>query len=299
VFSLNRLIQVFLFVLFSSSLAYGQATRVWVSGLGDDTYPCSRTAPCRTLAAALTKVNDGGEINALDPGGYDPVTINKSVTIDGGGTLATIATPGLTMGVTINAPAPATVTLRNLSIDGLGTGLMGLSVRSAGKVILDNLRITNQRASNARGIDISIPFPATVEIRNCSVTQNSGYGIASDGGGNNVKLTVQGTRVSHNGSFGITAAYTTLTLIDSSISQNVTGLDVEFSSTAHVHNSSISQNRFGVMVGAPVTLSGCQITGNEIAFLYGGNHNLNSHGNNAIIGNADIGNITPVPIGLQ
>src|SRR6478752_10655610 len=72
--------------LFAATVpANAQATRTWVSGVGDDANPCSRTAPCKTFAGAISKTAVGGEINALDPGGYGTVTITKSITIDGGG----------------------------------------------------------------------------------------------------------------------------------------------------------------------------------------------------------------------
>jgi hypothetical protein len=65
--------------------AHAQATRTWVSGVGDDANPCSRTAPCKTFAGAIAKTAPGGEIDALDPGGFGALTITKSITIDGGG----------------------------------------------------------------------------------------------------------------------------------------------------------------------------------------------------------------------
>src|SRR6195952_5371025 len=63
-------------------VAFAQATRTWVSGVGDDVNPCSRTAPCKTFAGAISKTAAGGEINCLDPGGFGAVTITKSMTID-------------------------------------------------------------------------------------------------------------------------------------------------------------------------------------------------------------------------
>jgi hypothetical protein len=62
--------------------AYAQASRTWVSGVGDDANPCSRTAPCKTFAGAISKTAVNGEINCLDPGGFGAVTITKSITID-------------------------------------------------------------------------------------------------------------------------------------------------------------------------------------------------------------------------
>src|SRR2546425_12453601 len=93
------------FVLIALALpasAFAQATRTWVSGVGDDANPCSRTAPCKTFPGAIAKTAACGEIDALDPGGFGSVTITKSITIDGTGTLASISAVQTT-GVTINA----------------------------------------------------------------------------------------------------------------------------------------------------------------------------------------------------
>src|SRR5262245_14946929 len=74
--------------------AQAQATRTWVSGVGDDVNPCSRTAPCKTFAGAISKTAAGGEISCLDPGGYGAVTITKSMTIDCIGTNGSDLNPG-------------------------------------------------------------------------------------------------------------------------------------------------------------------------------------------------------------
>src|SRR5688572_12301684 len=100
-------------VALSAPAANAQATRTWVSGVGDDVNPCSRTAPCKTFAGAISKTAAGGEISALDPGGFGAVTITKSITINGDGTLAGILA-SLVNGVTINAATTDRVVLRNL-----------------------------------------------------------------------------------------------------------------------------------------------------------------------------------------
>src|SRR5205085_12371177 len=123
-FTINA-IAIAIFVFAFASFAQAQATRTWVSGVGDDANPCSRTAPCKTFAGAISKTADGGEIDALDPGGYGAVTITKNITIDGTGTLASILSAG-TNGVIVNAPSTATVTLHNISINGAGTGINGI-----------------------------------------------------------------------------------------------------------------------------------------------------------------------------
>src|SRR6267143_1835853 len=73
---------IMVLILASASGAHAQATRTWVSGVGDDANPCSRTAPCKTFAGAISKTAVNGEINCLDPGGFGAVTITKSITID-------------------------------------------------------------------------------------------------------------------------------------------------------------------------------------------------------------------------
>src|SRR5690348_9026429 len=77
-----------------ASSAFAQATRTWVSGVGDDANPCSRTAPCKTFAGAISKTAAGGEISVLDPGGFGTVTITKAITINGEGNLAGIISAG-------------------------------------------------------------------------------------------------------------------------------------------------------------------------------------------------------------
>src|ERR671921_1978370 len=128
-----NILAALVFTLLVSSAAHAQATRTWVSGVGDDLNPCSRTAPCKTFAGAISKTFINGEIDCLDPGGFGTVTITKSITIDGttGAGFGSILASG-TNGVNINLTSSAvddptrTVRLRNLSINGTGhTGTVG------------------------------------------------------------------------------------------------------------------------------------------------------------------------------
>jgi len=142
-----------------------QATRTWVSGVGDDVNPCSRTAPCKTLAGAINKTAAGGEINILDPGGFGSLTINKSITIDGGGVIGSILSSATT-GIIINAP-DAIVTIRNFSINGAGTtmGTTGIRVAAVKKLFVENCVIANYAE---KGIDINTT--ATAELMADKVT---------------------------------------------------------------------------------------------------------------------------------
>src|SRR5437660_4855392 len=130
-FTINALaIAIFTFAF--ASMAQAQATRTWVSGVGDDVNPCSRTAPCKTFAGAISKTATGGEIDCLDPGGFGAVTITKSITIDGTGTLASILASSGVNAIIVNC-ANAIINLKAISINGAGTtlGLNGIKVLGA------------------------------------------------------------------------------------------------------------------------------------------------------------------------
>src|SRR5262245_3082416 len=155
-FTINALaIAIFTFAF--ASIAHGQASRTWVSGVGDDANPCSRTAPCKTFAGAISKTAVDGEIDALDPGGFGAVTITKSITIDGNGWGSILAS--LTNGIIVNITANSgsnTVEIRNLSINGFANGLTGIKLVNTNvagtKVFVENCVIFGFRGNPGRGI---------------------------------------------------------------------------------------------------------------------------------------------------
>src|SRR5579872_6715023 len=107
---------------FGTTMMHGQASRTWVSGVGDDANPCSRTAPCKTFAGAISKTAAGGEIDALDPGGFGALTITKAITLDGGGgQVASVLVAG-TNGIVVAAGPNDVVIIRNLRINGFSSG---------------------------------------------------------------------------------------------------------------------------------------------------------------------------------
>ncbi|MGO4212330.1 hypothetical protein AB4043_16075, partial [Terriglobus sp. YAF25] len=113
-------------------------TDTYVSGVGDDVNPCSRTAPCKTLAGAISKTSAGGTITAIDPGGYGTVTITKAITINGGGFLASSLHSGVT-GIAVNAGAADTVVLKDISLNGAGTttGPIGIRYLAGGRLVVE------------------------------------------------------------------------------------------------------------------------------------------------------------------
>lgn len=157
-----------------SSIASGQATRTWVSGVGDDANPCSRTAPGKTFAGAISKTAARGVISVLDPGGYGTVTITKSITLDGGGIEASIINSSV-HGIIVNAAATDTVILRNITIDGGGTGLSGIRILNAAAVYIENCRIRN----TTTGIDDASNTATGTQIfvKDTLIEECSGNGI--------------------------------------------------------------------------------------------------------------------------
>src|ERR1700744_1393105 len=90
----TKLFSLVAITVLGTPLMYGRASRTWVSGVGDDANPCSRTAPCKTFAGAISKTATAGEINVLDPGGFGALTITKAITIDATGVEAGVLVSG-------------------------------------------------------------------------------------------------------------------------------------------------------------------------------------------------------------
>lgn len=215
---IRRIVAAVLLYALVAASAHAQATRTWVSGVGDDANPCSRTAPCKTFAGAISKTAPQGVINALDPGGYGAVTITKSITIDGTGTNASILSAG-TNGIIINAATTDTVVIRNVSIDGVNTGLNGIRILQAGSVKVDNVHIARV---TQKGIDAA---PATTATK---LAVNESRVFSAAGGG--IVLTP-----------GATGAVTaTIDSVD--LNGNSVGLQVNARATATVRNSTASNN---------------------------------------------------------
>lgn len=214
-----------LILLAVSAAANAQATRTWVSGVGDDANPCSRTAPCKTFAGAISKTASGGEINVLDPGGFGAVTITKSITISSESFEAGVLVSG-TNGIVISAPTNANVVLRGLDIEGLGTGLSGIKVLSAGSVHVEKCTINNFTQSGIEFVPSSASATTSqLHVSNTIVRNSFGaVGFA----GIHVK---PGANVTAIGS-----------IEDTLLKNNSAGLRVEDNSTITAKNTTASGN---------------------------------------------------------
>lgn len=247
----GALVAPLLMVAFSSH-ASAQATRTWVSGVGDDANPCSRTAPCKTFAGAIAKTAPGGEIDALDPGGFGALTITKPITIDGGGgQVASVLVAG-TNGIVISTSgANDVVIIRNMRFDGLSTpangGLTGILVLAGANVRLENLEIFG---FGTFGVQVNASASVNLVVEN--VTINGGGGGDASGG---ISMATTGGTVSAE--IGNTRVYGTHP-----------ALQGKANSIWNVHDSDLSFNGVAVKAfeaGTTMNLANCQLNGNTTA----------------------------------
>lgn len=172
--------------------ASAQATRTWVSGVGDDANPCSRTAPCKTFAGAISKTAAGGEINCIDQGAYGAVTITKSISLYCEGVTAGVLHSS-TNGIVINAAATDTIAIRGLDINGApptSPGLNGIRFLAGGSLLVEDviIRGSTGAAPNGWGINFQPSTVARLTVRNVTIHS---VGTATSGGG--IRIAPTGT----------------------------------------------------------------------------------------------------------
>lgn len=282
------------FVMCVSLPAAGQATRTWVSGVGDDANPCSRTAPCKTFAGAISKTASGGIINVMDPGGFGAVTITKPITIEGNGTLGSIlhsSTNGIVINITTGTNR--NVTLRDILIDGSGAtlGINGIRFLAGDSLLVENCSIMRQSGA---GISFEPNSTALLTVRNSSISQGTTNGIlVKPQIGGFARATIADSLITRNGN-GIRAEDNTNVVVTGSTIANNTGVGLwGFSAGASLsifsdrnvvsHNGSSGLQTNGgnaAMRVSDTTIvnnlgTGVSVVGGQIA-TYGNNRNVNN-----------------------
>jgi len=256
-------------VLFATT-AFAQAQRTWVSGLGDDANPCSYTSPCRTFSSAITKTQTGGVISVQDPGPYSPVTISKSITIDGGGTYASVihTVDGITIGFSGNDAYGNTVVLRGLTFDSPTASGYGISV---GGTTPTHVHIEGCKFTRA-GAGIGM-FPggagSSLNMKDVDIRKMSAYGVIVDPpAGTALKLNLENVSVTQVAGYGlIIVDNTTGTISDSNFRSNGYGASIS-TPTVFVNfvNSVMSGNTNAglnhAVSGIQTLIDGCSIFSN-------------------------------------
>jgi hypothetical protein len=281
----SNLVALAVLALGFTSMANAQATRTWVSGVGDDANPCSRTAPCKTFAGAISKTATNGEIDCLDPGGFGQVTITKAITIDcdsgPGGILV-----GAGSGVNINTTGAVVLRSLNINCDQIG-GTTGVNVIGATNVHLLDMNIwgcTNAGVNATSSGTVLLTIKDT-QIHDCGtgiITNSSGGAIAADF--DHLHLASDVTGINAQGGSHDFIHNSTITL-NSSFGINQTGNGVVFvGSSTLSFNGTAMQSIAGGTLGA----SGNLFLGNTTVYNSNGGQ-ISSATDNAAFGNTGNG----------
>ena len=295
-----KVFSFFVFVFAFATMAEAQATRTWVSGVGDDVNPCSRTAPCKTFAGAISKTATNGEINCLDPAGYGAVNITKSITIDCEDTQGSILASGVN-GVIVNITnaldTKKAVMLRGLSINGAGSTIAanGVRILAANAVHLDEVVIVGFQT---HGVSIeTISGNTEVFIQDTHIRSVNGNAINSFINGGNVKLTVDGSQLVGVAGNGLNLSGGTAATFSNSVAAgNAVGIVAANASVA-VMNSNVSNNTTGFQAfgGGTMRIFGTMVTANGTGLLNSGG-NIISHVSNVFAGNTTDGSPNSSPV---
>jgi hypothetical protein len=218
--------------------AHAQATRTWVSGLGDDANPCSRTAPCKTFAGAISKTAAGGEIDALDPAGYGARTITKAITIDGGGQIASLL--GGANALTVAAGVNDVVIIRNLQINGVNTGTNGINFTAGAMLSVVNCSIDS---FSQAGINVATSGASILNVTETTIT-NVANGIRLNPTGGNLFGQVDRTTLQKIGGDGISLTGNTDFSVTNSriLNSNTAVLATGSSTVVDIDSSAIFNN---------------------------------------------------------
>ncbi len=297
-----------------SAPAFAQATRTWVSGVGDDVNPCSRTAPCKTFAGAISKTAAGGEINCLDPGGYGAVTITKSITINclytEGGVLA--GGNGIVVNDSATAtPGTAVVFLRGLDIFGVNPPSNGVRIISGAEVHIEDSTIRRFNAANSFGVSFQ-PSTATQLFITRTTIANNGSGATGGGilvqptGTGSARVVLRDVLLQNNANnalrvdtTGNTGPGVSVFVERSQFMSSTNGISVNVpSSNAQLM---IDSSLIGLNSGTGITVTGATaiarvsnttITGNATGVTAAGGATINTYGNNRNDGNGAPGAFT-------
>jgi hypothetical protein len=294
---MKKVTLIFILLVAVATFANAQATRTWVSGVGDDVNPCSRTAPCKTFAGAISKTASPGIINCLDPGGFGAVTITKSITIDCTGTLGSALSSGV-QGVVVNTGLTTDkVVLRSIDINGAGTtlGTNGVNIIQAGSVTIDKCNIANYSGVGVKTSNSTNAINVFITNTNIINVNTQGVQALSTGTGtssffiDNSRITgaINGVDVAGSGNYA--------SVSNSVIEKNTgAGFQVEQTgSTGALESTTLIGNATAVQAGVAgntptIRISRCIITQNTNAV--GGTGTTKCFSNNVVDGNTGASN---------
>jgi hypothetical protein len=295
-----------LIALLTGTAAHAQATRTWVSGVGDDANPCSRTAPCKTFAGAISKTAAKGEINVLDPGGFGGVTITKSISIIADPFMGGVLVSG-TNAIIINALSTDVVTLRGLTVEGLGTGLDGIKVLAAKEVHVENCTIMGFAnrgimVNNSSG-NVNLYVHNTIIRNNVGASSplgNSGAILLRPTGAASAKAFIDNSNLDQN-TFGLRIEANTFAMMSDSTATGNSTIGIQsttatIAATVVLERVTVAANVTGVQAdgsgNAAVRISNTTITNNSFGLSQASGGVIISFVNNSIASNGTNGSPT-------
>ena len=303
----------FMLIVLNAAPAHAQATRTWVSGVGDDVNPCSRTAPCKTFAGAISKTAAGGEISVLDPGGFGAVTITKSISIvnDSSGEAGILASS--TNGVVVNAGVNDVVILRGLVIDGApptSPGLNGIRFLAGRALHVEKCLIKNfvAAAPNGNGINFRPSAASELYVTDSYISTAGQNGLlVQPTGAGSANVLVSRSQLLNNGGAGLRGDGTgstggiTVSVSDSAAAGNVGGGFTAFSqaaaSTKLMLNRVVSSgNGIGLNANgsaAILRIGSSVVSGNLTGVSIASGATLSSYNNNQVEDNVAVGSVMP------
>jgi hypothetical protein len=304
-----KILAIAIFMFAFASLAQAQAPHTWVSGVGDDANPCSRTAPCKTWAGTISKTAPFGVMQCLDPGGFGAVTITKSITLLCEEHIGFISSPGVNAIVVSLASASDRVTIRGLTIDGFNTGIDGIRFVGSGSLFVQEVNIRNMTQN---GINFA-PSSGLAQLHvsaDTVITDTNGGNTSFAAilikpiSGANANVSIDGSQLSHNtngifadasGGGGISNFTVKNSVISGNSNVGVVVVSSGASFTGMVDSSMISLNNFGVAIAG--SAASLRLGGNTISHNLTGVSNsggtLESFKNNQVV--ANVTNGTPIP----
>jgi hypothetical protein len=289
--------------------AQAQSPRTFVSAAGSDSNPCSFAAPCRHFQAAVNATSVGGEVDALDPAGYGPITITQAITIEGEG-WSYIAPPPGGNGITINAVS-GNVAIHGVSLNGAGiTGPTNGIVFNSGQSLTVEDCIARNMLSNGLGFISNATTLQTLSVSNSYFSNNSGNGIVVETFSSG-PVTVSLDRVGlHDNAFAglnVIGNFGTgeidVTVVDSVAANNVgvpgdgVGFFVQSAmshsiTTLSLTRSSATGNSYGITAAgtnATMLIGQSTVTGNGVGYLAESSGTISSYGDNYIGANGTNG----------
>jgi hypothetical protein len=289
-------------IVLGTTLMHAQSSRTWVSGTGNDGNPCTRTLPCKTFDGAILKTAPGGEVDALDPGAFGSFTITKPITIDGGaGQVASILVSA-TDGVVVQAGATDVVVLRNLSLQGSGTGINGIRFLSGKVLMIENSEV-NGFSNN--GIDIALSASGQAHISKTTVANIGQVGIKATTTSGIAPVVITDSKVIFTNIGAEASDHSRMTVTRSTIDYaGSVGLMADSptgDSQAMIRESELCFNGSAVKAGSAsvsILVSSSRVAFNDIAFDLPGGF-IASFGNNEVANNKSDGTLSPTGPALK